>query len=137
MFAHHVGVKRQRGWGYRRQPRRLRREKKTREVAAAIDRAVDAERLVGMNDGDMRRAEEIEIFQCLFGVARLVAPDDAERIIKLKAAFATPLQIDAAIFARERKIPGVRLAARGGAVDHVTELFGRSTRSDRELPRLA
>src|ERR1700686_3344751 len=104
MLAHHLGMKRQRSLRHCRQSQRLRGQHEACDIAAAIDRTVDAERLVGMNDGDMRRAEEIEILQRLPGVARLVAAGYAERIVKLKAAFAAALQIDAAIFARERKV---------------------------------
>src|SRR6202011_4180753 len=96
------------------QPQRLRRQHEARDITAAIDRAVDAERLVGVDDGDMRRAEEVEILQRLLRVARLVASGDAERVVKLEAAFAPARQIDAAIFARERKIPAVRPRAGGG-----------------------
>src|SRR4030081_469693 len=74
------------------------------DIGAAIDRAVDSERLVGMNDRDMRRAEEIVVFQRLLTIARLVASDDAERVVQLEAALAAALQIDAEIFARRREI---------------------------------
>src|SRR5258705_12919426 len=110
MLAHHLGMKRQRRLRHRGHAQRLRGQHKAADIAAAIERAVDAERLVGMNDGNVRRAEEIEILQRLPGVARLVAPGYAERVVELKAAFAAALQVDAAIFAREWKISGVRLA---------------------------
>src|SRR6202790_4536506 len=103
MLAHHAGVKRQRRLRHRGDAQYLRGQHEARDIAAAIDRAVDAERLVGMNDGDVRRAEEIEIFQGLPGVGRLVASGNAERIVKLKAAFAAALQIQATIFSRKRK----------------------------------
>src|SRR5258708_5310503 len=90
-----------------------------------------------MNDGDVRRAKEIEILQCLLGIACLVASLYAERIVELKAAFAAALQINAAIFARERKVSGVRLAARGGRVDHIAKFLRGSAGGDRQLPRLA
>src|SRR3982075_1973749 len=137
MLAHHLGVKRQRRLRHRGQSQCLRRQHEARDVAAAIDRAVDAECLIGMNDGDVRRAEEIEILQCLLGVGRLVAARDAQRIVKLKAAFAASLQIDAAIFARERKVSGARLAARGGAVHRIAKFFRGSAGGDRQLPGLA
>src|SRR3982751_1373864 len=110
MFADDFRMK---GRGRRRRggdPERLRRQHKARDVAAAIDRAVNSQRLVGVNDGDMRRTEEIEILKRLLGVGCLVASGYAERIVKLEAAFAPPLQINAAIFARERKISAVRFA---------------------------
>src|SRR5260370_3217925 len=109
-------MKRQRRLRHRGHAQRLRGEHKARDIAAAIDRAVDAERLVGMNDGNVRRAEEIEILQRLPGVSRLVASGDAGRVVKLKAAFAAALQLAAAIFARARTVPGVRLAAGGGTI---------------------
>src|SRR5450631_4880656 len=85
----------------------------------------------------MRRAEEIEVFKRLFRIARLVAPGNAERVVKLKAALAAALEIDAAIFARERKVAGIRFAAGGGAINRIAKFFGRRTRRDRELPGLA
>ena len=120
------------------EPERLRRQHEVRDIAAAIDRAVDAERLVGMDDRDMRRAEEIEILQRLSGVGRLVAARDAERVVELKSALAPALQVDAAIFARERKIAGVRLAAGSGCRTIRSRNFSvAAPRRDHELPRLA
>jgi hypothetical protein len=65
------------------------------DIGAAIDRAVDAERLVGMDDGDMRRTEEIVVLQRLLGVGSLVAARDAERVVELESAFAAAIEIDA------------------------------------------
>src|SRR5205085_7526726 len=121
------GMKRQRRLRHRRHSQRLSGQHEACDVAAAIDRAIDAERLVGMNDRDVRRAEEIEILQPLLGVAHLVASGYAERVVKLKAAFPAALQIDAAILARERKVSGVRRAAGGSAMNHVAEFFGSRT----------
>src|SRR5258708_328352 len=137
MLARHLGMKRQRRLRHRGHAQRLRGQHEACDVAAAIDRAVDAERLVGMNDGNVRRAEEVEILQRLPGVARLVASLYAERVVELKAAFAAPLKIDAAIFARERKVSAVRLAAGGGTVHYIAKLFRCRTRGDDQLPRLA
>src|SRR3984893_4466044 len=137
MLAHDIGVKRQRGLRHGRQAQRLGGQHEARDITAAIDRAVDAERLVGVDDRDMRRAEEVEILQRLLRVARLVASGDAERVIKLEAAFAPALKIDAAIFAREWKIPAVRLAAGGSAVHHLAYFLRRGTGGDRQLPWLA
>src|SRR5213592_4948130 len=109
MLAQHLGMKRQRRLRHRGHAQGLRGQHEARDIATAVDRAVDAERLVGMNDGDVRRAEEIEILQRLPGVARLVASGYAERVVELKAAFAAPFQVDAAIFAREWKVSAVRL----------------------------
>src|ERR1700749_4919570 len=74
------------------------------DIGAAIDRAINAERLVGVDDGDVRCAEEIEILQGLFRVGRLFRFGNAERVVELKAACPPPLQVDAAIFPRKRKI---------------------------------
>src|SRR5260221_11678704 len=106
-------------------------------MAAAIDRAVDAERFVGVDDGDMRGAEEIEVFQRLFRIARFVTSGNAQRVVKLKAALAAAIEIDPAIFARERKVTGIGLAAGRGAIDRIAKSLGRRTRRDRELPGLA
>src|SRR6266436_5989652 len=132
MLARYLGMKRQRRLRHRGHAQRLRGQHEARDVTAAIDRAVDAERLVGMNDGNVRRAEEVEILQRLPGVARLVASGYAERVVKLKAAFAPPLEIDAAVFARERKVAGVRLAAGGGAIYHIAKFLRCGSRGDHQ-----
>src|SRR4051794_3150805 len=108
MLAHHFGMKRQRRLRHGGDAKRLRRQHETRDIAAAIDGAVNAERLVGMNDGDVRRAEQVEILQRLFGVSGLVAAGNAKRIVELETAFAPSLQIDAAIFSRKREVAGTR-----------------------------
>src|ERR1700748_111967 len=95
---------RQRGLRYGAEAERLGCQHEIVDISAAIDRAVNAERLVGVNDGDMRRTEEIEILQRLLRIGRLVATRNTERVVQLKADFASALQIDAAIFPRERKI---------------------------------
>src|SRR5258708_12368246 len=110
MPAHPPGMKRQRRLRHRGHAQRLRGQHEARDIAAAIDRAVDAERLVGVNDGNVRRAEEIEILQRLPGVGRLVAPGDAERVVELKAAFAAPLEITPPTFPRDRKTSPLPLA---------------------------
>ena len=56
----------------------LRGQQEIADIGAAIDRAINPERLVGMNDRDMRRAEEIVILQRLPAIGRLVAARDAE-----------------------------------------------------------
>src|SRR5205814_10663248 len=108
-----------------------------RDIAAAIDRARNAERFVGMNNGDMRRTEEVEILQRLPGGTRLVTSDYAERVVELEAAFAATLEINAAIFARERKVSAIWFAAGGRAIDRIAELLGGRARGNRQLPRLA
>src|SRR3954466_1825610 len=86
---------------------RLRGQHEIADIGPAIDRAIDPERLVGVNDGDMRRAEEIVILQRLAGIGRLVAAGDAERVVELEAALAAAFEIDAEIFTRRRKIMAV------------------------------
>src|SRR3954464_8028207 len=86
---------------------RLRGQHEIADIGAAVDRAVNAERLVGMDDRDMRRAEEIVGLQRLSSVGCLVTAGDAERVVKLKAALAAALEIDAEIFPRRRKIMAV------------------------------
>ncbi len=95
---------RQRGLRNRAEAERLRRQHEVADIGAAIDCAVDAERLVGVNDRDMRRAEEIVVLQRLLRIGHLVAPGDAERVVELKTALAAALEIDAEIFARRREI---------------------------------
>src|SRR4051795_13012176 len=93
MFTHDLGVKRQRRLRHRRHTEGLSRQHEACDIAAAVDRAVNSKRLVGMDDRDMRCAKEVEILQRLFGVSCLVSPDDAERVVELETAFAPPLQI--------------------------------------------
>src|SRR3954467_5711832 len=95
---------RQRGLRNGAEAERLRRQHEIADIGAAIDRAVDAERLVGMDDGDMRRAEEVVVLQRLLGVRHLVAARDPERVVELKAALAAAFEIDAEIFAWRREI---------------------------------
>ena len=47
---------RQRGLRNRAKAQRLRRQQEIADISPAIDRAIDPERLVGVADGDMRRA---------------------------------------------------------------------------------
>src|SRR5450432_3004181 len=86
-------------------------------IGPAIDRAVDSERLVGMNNGDMRCAKEIIVFQRLPAISRLVAARDAERVVKLEAALTAAFEIDSEIFARRRKIMVVAGARSGLGID--------------------
>src|ERR1700761_31974 len=104
---------RQRGLRNRAEPECLRCEHEIRDISPAIDRAVDAERFVGVNDRDMRRAEEIVILQRLFAVSRLVTFRDSERVVELEAALTAALEIDAEIFARRREIIIIAETARG------------------------
>src|SRR3979409_753453 len=107
------------------------------DIGAAIDRAVDAERLVGMNNRDMRRAEEIVILQRLFCVGGLVAARDAQRVVKLEAALAAALQINPEIFAGGREIMPVLGARSCFCIDQFAETFLGLAAGDHYLPRLA
>src|ERR1700722_7297420 len=102
------GIMRQRRLRDGAETERLRGQQKITDIGPAIDRTVNAERLIGVNDGDVRRSEEIEILERLPGIGRLVAARDTERIVELKTAFAAAFQIDAAIFARKRKVAIIR-----------------------------
>src|SRR5579872_539032 len=115
---------------------RLRRQHEVGDIGAAIDRAVDAERFVGVDDRNMRRAEEIEIFKRLLGVSRPVTARNAERVVELEAAFTPPLEVHAAIFPWKRKI-AVVLAAACGCVDRLTKSFLGLAARDHDLPWLA
>src|SRR6185437_9577229 len=115
---------------------RLRRQHEIADIGAAIDRAVDAERLVRMNNGDMRRAKEIEILQRLLGVGRPVATWNAECIVELKAAFAPAFQIDAAIFPWKWKI-AIIFARSCRRIDLLAEFFACRAAYNHDLPRLA
>src|ERR1700704_1183491 len=94
----------QRGLRNSAEAERLGGQHEIADIGAAIDRAVNPERLVGMNDRDMRRAEEIVILKRLFAIGRLVAAHDAKRVVELEAAFAAALQVDPEIFARRGKV---------------------------------
>src|ERR1700712_4874294 len=116
---------------------RLRRQHEIADIGPAVDRAVDAERLVGVNDGDMGRADEIVILQRLPGVGGLVAARDAEGVVELEAALAAAFEIDAEIFTRRREVMAVVGARCGRGVDRFAKtLLGLAAR-DQYLPRLA
>src|SRR6476660_868291 len=128
---------RQRGLRDRPKPKRLGRQHEIADIGAAVDRAINAERLVGVDDRDMRRAEEIVVLQRLFGVGRLVAPDNAERVVELKAALATAREIDAEVLPRRREIMAVLGAGSGFRVDQFAKTFLGLAAHDHNLPRLA
>src|SRR5260370_15621422 len=107
------------------------------DIGAAIDRAVDRKRLVGMNDGDMGCAEEIVVLQRLPGVGGLVAARDAERVVKLEAALAAAFEIDPEIFARRRKVMTAFATGSGCRVDQFAEALLGLTARDQHFPRLA
>ena len=61
MTPDQTGLMRQCGLRDRAEAERLGRQHEVADIGAAVDRTIDAQRLIGMDDGDMRRAEEIEI----------------------------------------------------------------------------
>src|SRR4051794_35360311 len=128
---------RQRGLRNCAEPERLRGQHEIADISPAIDRAIDAERLIGVNDRDMRRAEEIVVLQRLPGVARLVPARDAERVVELETAFTAAFEIDADIFARRREIIIVTEAVGGLLVDQLAEALLGLAAGDDDLPGLA
>ena len=75
--------------------------------------------------------------QRLLRIRHLVASDDAERVVELKAALAAAIEIDAEIFARRRKVMPVLGAGRGLLVDPLAKPFLGLAARDQHLPRLA
>src|SRR5690349_17447609 len=108
VLTHDVRMGRQGGLWNRRHTQRLGGQHEGGDIAAAVDRAVDAERFIRMHDGDMRGAEKVEVLQRLLRIGRLVAPGDAKRVVELEPALAPPFEINAAIFTRKRKIAAGR-----------------------------
>src|SRR3990172_6174110 len=102
---------------------------------AAIEYAVHAERLVGGDDHGVRRAEQAVGFHRLSRGGLAVPARDAHALVELEAALAPTLEIDAAVFPRERKI-GFRFASGGVFADRVAEAIGPSAPGDHGLPRL-
>src|SRR3954463_1661900 len=115
----------------------LRRQHEVADIGAAIDRAIDAERLVGMDDGDVGRAEEIVVLQRLLAVGGLVALGNAERVVELKAAFAATIEIDAEIFARRREVVALLGARDGGGMNLLAKTLPGVAACDQHLPGLA
>src|SRR3954447_15181498 len=137
MAADQAGVARERRLRNRAEPERLRGQHEVRDIGAAIDRTVDAERLVGVDDGHMRRAEEIVVLQRLLGIGHLVSARDAERVVELKTALATAIEIGAEIFARRREIIVAPETARSLLVDQLAETLLGLAAGDDDLPGLA
>src|SRR6185295_8742960 len=131
------GMTRQRGLRNRAEAERLRGQHEIADIGATIDRAIDAERLVGMDDRDMRRAEEIIVLQRLLRVSHLVAARDAKRVVELETALAAALQIGAEIFARRREIVIVPGAGRRLGIDRLAKFLLGLTARDQHLPGLA
>src|SRR5580692_4945540 len=96
MAPDQAGLTRQRRLRDRAKTERLRSQQEIADIGSAVDCAINAQRFIGVNDGDVRRAEEIVILKRLLRISRLVAARDAERVVKLEAAFPAALQIDAA-----------------------------------------
>ncbi len=67
---------RQRGLGDGRHPMGGGSRHEIADIGAAIERPIGAERLVGGDDGDMRRIEQREVAQRLAGIGGLVAARD-------------------------------------------------------------
>src|SRR5262249_36594983 len=88
-------VTRQSGLRERAEAKRLGRQHEVADIRAAIDRAIDTKRLVGVNDRHVRRAKEIVVFQRLPGIGSLVAARNAEGIVELKTTLAAAIEIDA------------------------------------------
>src|SRR5262249_37901081 len=107
------------------------------DIGAAIDRAIGAERLGGVNDRNMRRAEEIVVLQRLLRIRDLVAAGNAERVVKLEAAFAAAFEIDTEIFARRREIVIVLGTRRGLLVNQLAKALLSLRACDHHLPGLA
>jgi hypothetical protein len=135
--ADQPGVPRQRGLWNGAETERLGGKHEVGDIGAAIDRAIDAERLVGVNDRDMRRTEEIVVLQRLLRIRRLVASDDTERVVELKTALATAVEIDAEIFARWREIMIIFRAGRGLGIDRLAKFLLGLGRSRSAPPWLA
>src|SRR5262249_4289929 len=121
----------------RAQAQRLRRQHEIADIGAAIDGAIDTERLVGVNHGDMRRAEEVVVLQGLLRVRHLVPARDTERAVELNAAFAAALQIDAEIFARRREVVAFLRARGSRGVDGLAKTLLGLAAGDDDLPGLA
>src|SRR3954453_11359208 len=137
MAADQAGVARERRLRNRAEPERLRCQHEVRDIGAAIDRTVDAEGLVGVDDGHMRRAEEIVVLQRLLGIGRLVSARDAECVVELEAALAPAFEIGAEIFARRREIIVVPETTRSLLVDQLAEALLGLAAGDDDLPGLA
>src|SRR5215470_5633095 len=90
-----------------------------------------------MDDGNVRRAEEIVVLQRLLGVRHLVAPGYAERVVELKTAFAAALQINAEIFARRGEVVAFLGAGDRRRVDRLAKAFLGLAAGDDHLPGLA
>src|SRR5579859_1089613 len=135
--ADQSGMTRERGLRDGAEAQRLRRQHEIADIGAAIDRAIHAERLGGVNDRDMRGAEEVVVFQRLSGISGLVASDNTERVVELEAALAPALEIDAEIFARIWEVAVVRGAGSSFRVDQLAETLLGLAACDHDLPGLA
>src|SRR5258708_7905476 len=137
MAADQAGVARQRCLRNGAKIKRLRGQHEIADIGAAIDRAIDAERLVGMDDGDMWGAKEIVVLERLPGVGGPVAARDAEGVVELKTALAAALEIDAEIFARRGEIMIVAGTRSRLRIDRLAEALLGLAAGDQHLPGLA
>jgi hypothetical protein len=90
-----------------------------------------------VDDRHVWRAKEIVVFQRLPGIGSLVAARNAQRIVKLKAALAASIEIDAFVFARKRKIGVMRGAGGRFPLDQFAEALLCLSACDQNPPRLA
>src|SRR5260370_38987871 len=89
---------------------RLRGQHKIADISAAIDCTIDPKRFVRVDDGDVRRAEEVVVLQRRLAIGGLVATRAAKRVVELEPALAASLQVYPETFARRRKIMVVACA---------------------------
>src|SRR5712664_3391516 len=102
---------------------RLRGQHEIADIGAAINRTIDPQRFVRVDDGDVRGAEEVVVLQRLLAIGGLVATRDAKRVVELEPALAASFEIDPEIFARRRKIMVVAGAGSRLGVDQFSEAF--------------
>src|ERR1700676_2479775 len=137
MAADQTGLTRQRRLRDAAKTERLRGQHEISDIGPAIDRTINAERFVGVDDGNVRRAEEFVILKRLLGIGGFVAARDAERVVELEATFPAALEVDAAIFARKRKVAIFRRAGTDRGVNLLAKAFPGFATCDHHLPRLA
>src|SRR5579859_7295814 len=131
------GMPRERGLRDGAEAKRLCGQHEIGDIGAAIDRAIDAERLGGVNDRDMRCAEEIVVLQRLFRVSGFIASRNAECVVELETALAAALEINTEIFARRREVTVVRRAGGGFRVNELAKPLLGLAAGDHHLPGLA
>jgi hypothetical protein len=75
----------------------LSRQEKISDVSAAIHRAIDADRLVRSDDGDVRRAKQPEVLERLTFIGGAIAARNPHGIAQAKSAVAAAGEIGAAV----------------------------------------